>query len=214
MKSALLKGVIALVCMFGFAHAATVELLNLKELSERSAVVLVGEVVEQSTYLIGPPHSVFTRTQFRVDERLKGEVPNLWTLEQLEGTVGTGDERLEQKVPGYARFIVGERVVLFLERTDTGRLVVTGLAQGKYRLKSIAGQTIAMRSLDGLEMVNTSRAADIHLAGVPRNGNRIPLNQLKEIVGGSAPTPTPLRIVRPGERPVFPIGVGDLGGQP
>jgi hypothetical protein len=90
-------------------------------------------------------------------------------------------------VPGYARFKVGERVMLFLERADTGQLVVTGLAQGKYTLTTDAksGVVIAERDLDGLHQLG-KRPARV-FANVPQNPNRMTLGQLLNVVKGERP---------------------------
>ena len=65
-----------------------------------------------------------------------------------------------QAVPGYARFEVGERVVLFLERTMTGRLVVTGLSQGKFLLQKAESGWIAVQALGDIHHPTNHGVAD------------------------------------------------------
>ena len=169
------------------ASAATVLRLEPGALAERSELIFIATVSQQAARLQTEPRQVFTDTVFTVDEVLKGKLADgnpragqskTYTLTQLGGAVaGYGTQ-----VPGYARFAVGERVMLFLERTDTGRLVVTGLAQGKYTLidDPKSGVTIAQRGLGGLHQIGN--APDKVFANVPQNANRMTLGQLLGLV--------------------------------
>lgn len=180
------------VVLAGAAQAATVLRLEPGALAERSELIFIATVEQQRSRLQPDPKQVFTETLFGVDEVLKGKLPagnpaagasaSFW-LTQLGGRV----ENYGTAVPGYARFAVGERVLLFLERADTGQLVVTGLAQGKYTLTTDAksGTVIAQRDLDGLHQVG--RAATRVFANVPGNPNRMTLSALLNLVNGTRP---------------------------
>ncbi len=185
----------------GSAWAASVQRLPLGELAKRSELVFVGTVTAQQSRLVRAPHTqVFTDTEFRVEQVLKGTKTESWTLSQLGGVVGEGAEQVGQAVPGYPSFEVGERVVLFLERTQTGRLVPTGLNQGKYTISPDpkGGTPWAVRSSEGLHYVGP---APVLLAGVP-NPNRLRLTQLFDVIRGLTPRGTPLRLKKPSTRQV------------
>ncbi|MCB9546980.1 MAG: hypothetical protein H6706_14160 [Myxococcales bacterium] len=186
---------LAILGIGGAASAATVLRLEPVALAERSVLIFIGTVSDQKSTLQESPRQVFTETTFRVEQVVKGEKQATFTLRQLGGSVGEGATFFGQDVPGYARFQVGERVALFLERTDTGRLVVTGLAQGKYTLRvdPKTGETMAERDLGGLHFVG--RAPDKVFAGVP-DANRMTLDQLTGLVHAKRPPALMPKVVR------------------
>ncbi|MCA9540849.1 MAG: hypothetical protein KC620_18240 [Myxococcales bacterium] len=191
------------VLIAGGAGAATVRTLTAGELAARSELIFIGTVTAQRSRLETQPVRVWTDTTFRVEQVVKGDkLDHEWRLTQLGGVVGEGADRIGQDVPGYARFAVGERVFLFLERTSTGRLVPTGLAQGKYVLIDDAksGVTMAARDLRGLHLLGAM--PDKRVAGMPRDWNQLPLADLLAIARGERPGPTPLHVVR---RPAPPV---------
>lgn len=179
------------------APAATVLRLEPGALAERSEIIFIGTVAAQASRLQTTPKQVCTDTRFAVDEVLKGKLPGAqsasFTLTQLGGVVnGYGTQ-----VPGYARFAVGERVMLFLERADTGRLVVTGLAQGKYTLMPDpkSGIIIAQRGLGGLHQVGNR--PDKVFKNAPTNPNRMTLGQLLGVIADRKPPAfNPPKVIR------------------
>lgn len=187
--SGLIAAAVLLLC--GLAEAATVQALSPGALAERSAVVFIGTVSGQESRFVSGPNHVVTETTFTIEEALKGSVGATFVLTQLGGVVGEGAAMRGTAVPGYARFEKGERVVLFLEPTATGRLVPTGLAQGKYRLIDNGGETLAVRDLGDLHVVG--HGPERHLLGAPQDPNRLPLAALRTLVAGGRPTvPVPL----------------------
>ena len=74
---------------------------------------------------------VFTTITVDVTEQLKGETGT--SLEILQPGGRTDD--LMTYVPGMPDFVVGEHVLLFLEKPPTvSHYVVTGLSQGKFKI--------------------------------------------------------------------------------
>jgi hypothetical protein len=200
-----LSGILAaaVVLLAGFAEAATVKVLSPGALADRSVVVFVGTVSgEESRFVSGPDH-VVTETTFAVSQVVKGSVGSTYVLTQLGGVVGEGAARRGTAVPGYARFSKGERVVLFLEPTSSGRLVPTGLAQGKYRVIEEGGATLAVRDLGDLHLVGFGPQR--HLLGAPQDPNRLALSVLLAIVAGERPS-LPVPLVRRPEAPAAPGG--------
>ncbi len=181
------------------ASAATVQRLTLGQLADRSEVVFIGTVAAQQSQLQRTPRQVWTETTFAVDQQIKGAKQLRFVLRQLGGTAGEGTERITAKVPGYARFEVGERVVLFLERAQTGRLVVTGLKQGKFLLTTDAktGERVAQRELGGLVFPG---AAPRTFLGLPADPNRLALGDLVAIVHGARPAPRPIPLLQTPQR--------------
>lgn len=186
------------------AEATTVLELSVAEMAERSEVVFVGRVTRQSSRLDVRIEDgirtvrVWTDTTFAIERVLKGTKRRELTLAQLGGEAGEGTDRIRQVVHGLPTFTVGEEVVVFLERTDTGRLVVTGLAQGKYTLRPdpAGGPPIAVRSTAGLHTVGRRNKRIRRLVGVPPTEDRLTLPQLEALVRGERPVPAPVRIFR------------------
>lgn len=191
----------AVLTVGGAASAATVQHLSLGELAERSEQVLIGTVIRQESRLERDPVQIFTDTELAVERVLKGpreKGPPL-VLTQLGGTAGAGTERRTQRIAGYPEFAVGERVLVFLERTDTGRLVVTGLAQGKYTLVTDpkSGETLAVRAVHGLHYVGQRQRPQAVIEGAPVDPDRVPLGQLLDIIDGRRPRAVAPRVLGP-----------------
>lgn len=186
----------------GGAIGATVVALGPQALAERSEQIFIGTVIAEEVIAKRSPVQVVTRTTFAVERSLKGPTLPEIVLEQLGGAHGEGDARVVQYVDGYPRFRIGERVLLFLERTDTGRLVVTGLSQGKYLLTATDpdGSVVATRDIGNLAIRGRRHAADVHVAGVPRNHERLLLTHLEALIEGRRPVPIPLMV-----RPTAPV---------
>jgi hypothetical protein len=187
------------------AGATTVPDLSVSEMATRSELIFTGRVVDQSSHLdrqvIDGRTSVrvLTDTTFAVEQVLKGEKVRTFTLTQIGGTAGEGTERRTQVIWGQATFTVGESVVLFLEHADTGRWVVTGLAQGKYTLHgdlAVRGNWSAER-----EKVRAARVRTLIGVSTP---DRLPLNQLEALIRGERPAPTPVKVVRTPQVEVAP----------
>lgn len=183
------------------AGAATVEHLTLGELAERSSRVFIGTVTAQRSTLETEPVRVWTETTFRVERVLKGPPTKRdYVHRQLGGTAGEGTQRYTQKIHGYPEFSVGERVLLFLEPVGEGptRLVVTGLAQGKFTLRTDAktGETLALRDTGDLSFVGAPPVKPKTFAGAPNDPNRVPLPQLLDIIDGEKPRPVAPRVLR------------------
>lgn len=188
---------LALSLWVGAAQAATVERLTLGRLAELSERVFIGTVTAQASRLSTSPRQVWTDTTFRVEQVLKGDKDTApFTLTLLGGEAGQGADRLRQVVHGYPTFQVGERVVLFLERTPAG-LVVTGLAQGKFTVVEDAktGRPMAVRDVGDLAFVGAHVPTRTFL-GAPADPNRLPLDQLVTVARGGVPLATPV-LVRP-----------------
>ena len=196
--------------------ATTVLRLDIPTLTKMSEHVVVGRVVDQRSRIetwgdgtSRSPHGlrVVTDTLIEIDEVLAGlrSVPVV-TLTQLGGSATGEDGPLVERVFGYPTFEVGEHVLLFLEQTDTGRLVVAGLAQGTFRLStdSESGALMAERDLDGLRVV-AAGGHSIRRVGSPQTSiDRLPLHQLRAQIAGQRMTRVPVRVRRVLPRDALP----------
>lgn len=112
------------------AWATTLLKLDLDALISHSEQIVAAEVTEIKAEQV--QGRIFTNITIKVIERFKGSGADTITFRQLGGRYGD----LVTYVPGQPDFSVNERVLLFLERPSQGQpLVVTGMAQGKFKLQ-------------------------------------------------------------------------------
>jgi hypothetical protein len=163
------------------AHAAVVVNLGLPQLSEKAALVVRGTVEASQASWDSSGKRIVTRTSIRIAAVLKGTATNadgtpLKTVEVVTpgGVVGN----IGQRVPGAARFVVGEEVVLFLESLQSGWTTL-GLALGKFSIRpDDRGVIRAVRELDDLSfpVVGAGTMVDHGAPGTPPED--LPLDDL------------------------------------
>ncbi len=121
----------ALLLLLVLTPASATTLLDwgLRELSAHSEAILVARVSAQSTRETADQR-ILTDTWLEVEQVLAGRASETLRITQLGGRIG---ERVQQ-VHAQATFAPEERVLVFLERADTGQLVVAGMQLGKYTL--------------------------------------------------------------------------------
>ena len=132
------------------ANATTVLALDLQALADVSSNVVLGRV--SGVFVEGQqtPRRIETVIQIEVEACLLGQCEKVLTLRQLGGQFAFSDGVFHQRVSGLPRFEIGERVVVFVERTAKGRLVVAGLSQGKFTVEGDSADARLSRALDGL----------------------------------------------------------------
>ena len=201
MRGRILLSVLATLLALGAANAATVEHLSTQQMVAMSELVVVAKVTAQGQRVEPAPLQIFTETAFEVEQVLQGEKARPFLMiEQTGGVAFEGTEReVHLRVPGYPTFTVGERVVLFLERTPMGNLVICGLSQGKYTLSidPKTGVEMATRDIHDLNLVRARRRADARFAGVPESMNHLPLHTLTRIIEGRPLVAQPVRVLGP-----------------
>ena len=163
--------ILALVTSVLFAvvtqvHATTVLPLDLRELTKISEFVVLGHVVNVHTEGQLKPRKITTVVQVEVDECLVGKCEQILVLKQRGGQFRFDDGAYTQFVSGMPKFESGERVVLFLERTDTNRLVVAGLSQGKFTVQGETNSAPLRRDLGGLNFVDPRTKKSVPVTGV------------------------------------------------
>ncbi len=127
------------------AHAAVSILMSLDELCGHSARVVLAEPVERTSRWeeLAGGRRIVTSTRLVVEETLAGEPESEVWVRTLGGRV----DKIGQHVAGEATFTIGERSVVFLERAGEAT-VVTGMAQGHYRLAEKEGEVVLRPSPD------------------------------------------------------------------
>lgn len=182
------------------ARATTVRDQSIFQMSQRAERVVVGRVTDVKTWLdTSRGARVFTEATVVVDSAIKGDAePKVLHLRQLGGTAGEGTQRRSQYIPGSPIWTKGESVVLFLEHTDTGRLVTSGLAMGKYALSpDVHGRIIARRDAHDMVRIHGRMRPERFFVGAPQSEDVLPLDDLKRLVRGeSLPRVFP-KVVRP-----------------
>jgi hypothetical protein len=113
------------------AHSTTIRHLDIRELTEQSSDIVIGQVRSVRRRWNETHTRVVTDVEFRVARRLKGARAGRLLLMQPGGTIG--DRR--DTVPGGPVFRPGEEALLFLWRDARGRAQVNALAQGKFDIR-------------------------------------------------------------------------------
>jgi hypothetical protein len=110
------------------ARATTLKRMFIADLSRAAHTVVRVRCVENSTRW--DSGEIWTFTAFEVEEVWKGSSPVRITVRLIGGEVGS----LKSTVSGVPRFIRGEELVLFLERTAAGDFSVVSWVQGTFRI--------------------------------------------------------------------------------
>ncbi len=121
----------ALLCVCSVASATTVLKLTLADLVRGSEQIVAGQVSAVEGRMEGG--RIYTYVTLKAQAHYKGTPRDEVTFRQLGGRV----DDLVTVVAGSPGFVVGERVVVFLERpAPQAPLVVTGMSQGKFSVIS------------------------------------------------------------------------------
>ena len=126
--------------------ATTVIPMDVEQLTQHSTHIVEARALESVSQWNAEHTLIFTYTKFQTLRTLKGELPNIFMVRQLGGTVGD----TTQKVAGIRHWRVGDESVLFLQpgSLPDGALVVTGLMQGNYLIRRTAqGQALVSNGM-------------------------------------------------------------------
>jgi hypothetical protein len=154
-------GALALLLLAPSARAAEVLKRSFEEMTAQAPLVVHATVASSQARRVGG--RIYTFTELRPTEALKGKPPAKLVVRQPGGEVGA----LGQYVPGAARFASGEEVVLFLEpaKDDPSVHLVAGMAAGKVRLERRSGASRAIRDLRGVSQREPSGAPVVRPLG-------------------------------------------------
>jgi hypothetical protein len=113
------------------AYATLVIPVSDDDLARHATAIVVGQVKGIESYWDAGAKQTFTHITVTPQEILKGAIGDGdITLKQLGGTVG----HLRTWLEGSPEFIVGEKVLLFLDTNPDGSAGVASLYQGKFSL--------------------------------------------------------------------------------
>jgi hypothetical protein len=134
------------------ARASVVLALSLEDLTRKADVIVLGVPIEQQARAQGHGKLIVTDVSVRVDDVLKGAAKSgqnvVATL--LGGTL----DGLALQVPGEASLTIGQRVLIFLQRTPaSGELHVVGMSQGVLALAQQGNSTLVMPGGSGAALV-------------------------------------------------------------
>jgi hypothetical protein len=123
------------------ASAATF-LVPSDEALARASKAIVVATAGDSHARWAPGGWIETVTEFRVDEAIKGRLPDVIQVTELGGQIG----EIAYTVAGSPRYTPGERVLLFLETNDRGEWVSKNMALGKFAFSRDArGRRLLLR---------------------------------------------------------------------
>lgn len=165
------------------ASAAVVVRLPLDDLVTNSTLVVRGTVLSGESFLDEVTGKIMTRHAFRVEETLKGERQETVSIVTLGGELGD----LGQIVPGEARLLPGEEMVLCLKKGPDG-YAVTGMSQGAFRVFRLEEGWKIRRDLGGLFFVGENNGKLTFFKGesgvVPRGKQieELPYETFRELV--------------------------------
>ncbi|MBH25509.1 MAG: hypothetical protein CMH57_13885 [Myxococcales bacterium] len=149
--------VTGVVAVSSSATATTLPALTLDQVTVASERVVLVEVLDQAADFEGGV--IWTHTTVRVEECWSGDCDDDTLVVRTPGGV-VGD--LEQRVHGVTTMRTGDRLVLFLEATPNtlGQVFRPfGMALGALRVHQLGQDTVAVRDLTDVALVNQERVA-------------------------------------------------------
>jgi hypothetical protein len=114
------------------AGASTFLAVSREELVSRAEAVVLGRVVEVSSFWNREHTAILTEATFEVEDTVVGVAPTYLTLRTFGGRVGN----YIIEAHGFPRFVLGEKLLLFLEPEHDGAHKVLGYLQGQYRVRN------------------------------------------------------------------------------
>lgn len=158
------------------AEATTMVPLSVEQITDISNVVVRGVVTEIWTEPDPETKTIWTYAQVEVQEVLKGSPDTqVIVIEQPGGEFGEKKTTVE----GVARFSIGEEGYFFVEELASGRLVSTGMFQGKFNiiLDPYSQKELAIRF-----PVHPNRNFDHRFIPLPPEKDRVPVDAFEQRV--------------------------------
>ena len=112
----------------GLASPATIPVLTLDTLIQKSEYVVYGRTVGTRSFWDPTTNTIWTETELLVLDGAKGRAGKTLVITEPGGVLGD----IAHLFPGLPRFTDGEEVVLFLYGAPGNRVRVLGLRQGVY----------------------------------------------------------------------------------
>lgn len=152
---------------------ATLEQLSLDDLIQKSTAIVKAKVVDSYADFRGK--ELFTHWKLQVENQWKGET----TAEVLAPGGSLRGNR--QSVPGAPQLTVGKEYVLFLWKSKSGTVHLTGWGQGVFELhRDAAGKLLATRAAVGETIVEHGTWRPL-----PDGGLEVPYADLEARIKGA-----------------------------
>lgn len=138
----------------GNAAATSVPKLSFEELTDRSEMIVSGDVTRSWAEWDSEHKYIWTHYELSVSGVQKGAPGATVVLSEPGGEVGLQG----MAIAGAVVYRPGDRVLVFLQRMPNGYLRTTGWSQGKYLVDG-TGRLHAETSLRGPEVITAQKAA-------------------------------------------------------
>lgn len=147
-----LATVILTLLAAAWAQATTLVYLSVEDLAELSNDVVIGRVVESSSYIDGDGQTIFTAVTLEVFETIKGEVAtqDRIVLHHIGGEVNG----IALRYASMPTFRVNQNVAVFLRRLGEHDFALVGLGQGVMQVRQEDGVWRAYRDLSSMRFIN------------------------------------------------------------
>lgn len=193
MRVSWFAGALAALALGGASVRATVVVDRpIPELAGKADLVVRGKVSAQRVQWDEEHRYIVTRTFIEPIEALKGASGRTVIVRQVGGSL----DGMNLAVQGMARFVVGEDVVVFLEKhpAAAGEFVLESMGASKFSVIPSEKGTMVERSLGGLTLATPGTDGVMRPAGkAPVTENAMPYAELVRQVkaGDKAPALPP-----------------------
>ena len=163
-----------LMLISALALATSVRPMSIERLTTESTHIVHAQAIEHHAAWNAEHTRIFTYTQFRVSQTMKGGAPSVITVKQLGGHA----DGYDMKVAGVRYWQNGEEAVLFLQQIpEPGMLAVTGLMQGDFRVsRSTSGEVVVSNGVPEVTQLGSSGQLQ------PYRGAKMTLQELEQRV--------------------------------
>lgn len=123
----------AVVALTANVYATSVIEPTFDELVDRAQVIFEGDVSDVKSQWIGEgaERTIVSYVTFKVDDSIKGDTGQTYTIRMLGGTVG--EETME--VADAPRFHVGDKDILFVENNGSQFVPLVGIMHGRFHVR-------------------------------------------------------------------------------
>lgn len=154
MKKHCLLSLLAIIALSPVTLATTVIPPTFDELVDQADVIFQGKVTDVRSQWTGEgaQRYIVSYVTFRVDEGIKGNPGQSYTIRMLGGTVG--DETMG--VTDAPEFVTGDRDIVFVQNNGSQFIPLVGIMHGRFHVQ---------RELSGREAVLTNEGASVSALG-------------------------------------------------
>lgn len=161
------------------ARATTVIAPDFDHLVSRADAIFEGDVTNVQSQWIGEgaQHRIVTFVTFKVDQSLKGDLGNSYTIRMLGGTVD-GNTMSVSDAP---KFAVGDHDLLFVENNGRQFIPLVGIQHGRVRIKKDQSGNDVLMTGEDQPLADVAQLGNDEPA-MARNRRSLSLEQFKAAV--------------------------------